>query len=110
MAPGAQNVPKMARKIVPYRIFLWPDGLTYLPLSGTVFPAWNPLGKQAEFLLAHLESVVQEVERVWQSMVVAVVTDASGECQKAQRLFLQKYPWIVVLDCYSHQVSHSHHF
>lgn len=66
--------------------------------------------KFAENFLAHLESVVQEVEKVWQSMVIAVVTDASGECRKARRLFLQKYPWIVVLDCFSHQVSHSHHY
>jgi len=36
--------------------------------------------------------------------VRGVVTDASGECQKARRLLGLKYPNIVVLDCYGHQV------
>jgi hypothetical protein len=36
---------------------------------------------------------------------VALVTDASGEARKARRLFAAKHPSIIVLDCYSHQVS-----
>jgi len=61
--------------------------------------------KTADNLLALLEDVVKEIEDKWGSYVVAVVTDASGECRKAKREFLKKYPWIVVLDCFSHQVS-----
>lgn len=64
--------------------------------------------KIAENFLAHLEAVVKFVEQVWLAIVIAIVTDASGECRKARRLFLAKYPWIVVLDCYAHQVSCQH--
>ena len=37
--------------------------------------------------------------------IVAIVTDASGECQKARCILGAKYPWLIVLDCYSHQVQ-----
>ena len=47
---------------------------------------------------------MKEVEEKWGAKVVAIVTDASGECRKARRILGQKYPWLVVLDCYSHQV------
>lgn len=40
----------------------------------------------------------------WGTIVVALVTDASGEARKARRLFAAKHPSIIVLDCYSHQV------
>ena len=36
---------------------------------------------------------------------MGLVTDASGESRKARRLFARKYPFLIVLDCYSHQVS-----
>jgi hypothetical protein len=61
--------------------------------------------KTAEKLLEHLEAAMKEVEEKWGAKVVAIVTDASGECQKARRILGQKYPWLVVLDCYSHQVQ-----
>ena len=63
--------------------------------------------KTAENLLKLLEEVVEEVEKEWGAQVVAVVTDASGESRKARRLFSRKYPHIMVLDCYAHQVSKS---
>lgn len=44
------------------------------------------------------------VTEEWGTIVVALVTDASGEACKARRLFAAKYPNIIVLDCYSHQV------
>jgi len=51
-----------------------------------------------------LEEVVAKLENTWGMTVVAIVTDASGEAQKACQLFAHKYPHIVVLDCYVHQV------
>lgn len=60
--------------------------------------------KTAENFLQLLEDAVKEVEEKWGTYVAAVVTDASGECRKARREFVQKYPWIVVLDCFAHQV------
>ena len=61
--------------------------------------------KTAEKLLEHLEAAMKEVEEKWGAKVIAIVTDASGECRKARRILGQKYPWLVVLDCYSHQVQ-----
>lgn len=61
--------------------------------------------KTADELLKHLEAAIKEVESQWGATVVAVVTDASGECRKARRILKERYPWMVVLDCYAHQVS-----
>ena len=36
--------------------------------------------KTAEKLLEHLEAAIKEVEEKWRAKVVAIVTDASGEC------------------------------
>src|ERR1700728_3024066 len=55
--------------------------------------------------MALLEEVIATVQDDWGAIVVAIVTDASGECRKARRLLGRKYPHIVVLDCYRHQVG-----
>jgi hypothetical protein len=61
--------------------------------------------KTAENLIKHLESVIVELREKWGVILVAIVTDASGKCRKARRILAQKYPWLIVLDCYAHQVS-----
>lgn len=61
-------------------------------------------------LLRVLEEVFEIVQNKWGGVVVAIVTDASGESRKARRLFVKKYPWVIVLDCYAHQVRHSRIF
>ena len=38
------------------------------------------------------------------AILVAVVTDASGECRKARRILAAEYTNIIFLDCYAHQV------
>ena len=60
--------------------------------------------KTAEQLMVLLEEVIATVQDKWGAIVVAIVTDASGECREARRLLGRKYPHIVVLDCYGHQV------
>jgi CO dehydrogenase/acetyl-CoA synthase delta subunit len=60
--------------------------------------------KTADKFLTLLEEVVKEIEEKWGSVVVAIVTDASGECRKARQEFVKKYPWIIALDCFAHQV------
>lgn len=60
--------------------------------------------KTAALLLVRLEAAITEVEERFNIKVVAVVTDASGECRKARRDLLKNYPYIVVIDCYAHQV------
>jgi len=52
----------------------------------------------------YLKDVISTVQDEWGAVVIAIVTDASGECRKARRLLGLKYPNIVVLDCYGHQV------
>ena len=61
--------------------------------------------KTADNMLRLLEQVFEEVENKWGATVVAVVTDASGECVKARKDFAQKFLHVIVIDCYSHQVS-----
>jgi hypothetical protein len=60
--------------------------------------------KTAEALLKKLENVLTTLQNDWGAILVGLVTDASGESRKARRLFGAKYPHIIVLDCYSHQV------
>ncbi|KAF5350685.1 hypothetical protein D9756_008505 [Leucocoprinus leucothites] len=61
--------------------------------------------KTAEKFLELLEKVYHEVEKEWNITIVAIVTDASGETRKARREFVKKYPSVVVLDCYAHQIN-----
>lgn len=61
--------------------------------------------KTAEELIKHLEEVLVTLRNEWGAIVVAIVTDASGECRKARRILARRYPHIVFLDCYAHQVS-----
>jgi hypothetical protein len=55
--------------------------------------------------LKEIEEVYNKLKNEWGVVVVGLVTDASGEARKARRLFARKYPFLIVLDCYSHQVS-----
>lgn len=54
--------------------------------------------------MIHLEKAIETVRVDYRATVVAVVTDASGECRKARRLLALEHPDIVFLDCYAHQV------
>ena len=54
--------------------------------------------------MAHLENAIKTVQIDYLAFLVAVVTDASGECRKARRTLALKYPDIIFLDCYAHQV------
>jgi hypothetical protein len=60
--------------------------------------------KNADHLLAYLEDALKTLQNDWGVVAVAVVTDASGECRKAKRKLAEKYPALIVIDCYSHQV------
>lgn len=60
--------------------------------------------KTAENLIIHLKNVMVEIKEKWGSEVVAIVTDASGECRKARQILAWQFPHLVFLDCYSHQV------
>jgi hypothetical protein len=60
--------------------------------------------KTAENYLAEIEQVYEKLNKEWGVIVVGLVTDASGESRKARQLFAKKYPFLIVLDCYSHQV------
>lgn len=64
--------------------------------------------KTAENLLKEIEQVLTLVTEDLGAIIVALVTDASGEARKARHLFAAKHPSIIVLDCYSHQVSSWH--
>jgi non-canonical (house-cleaning) NTP pyrophosphatase len=60
--------------------------------------------KTAENFAVHLENTIKVVRTEYFAVLVAVVTDASGECRKTRRILALKYPEIVFLDCYAHQV------
>ena len=60
--------------------------------------------KTAENLVQHLEWAMEELTTKWEIALVAIVTDASGECRKAKKILWLKYPSLIILDCYAHQV------
>ncbi|TFK17852.1 hypothetical protein FA15DRAFT_604314 [Coprinopsis marcescibilis] len=60
--------------------------------------------KTADHFLADLEAAYHKAQNEMKVSVICVVTDASGEAAKARRLFKLKYPHVIVLDCYAHQV------
>jgi hypothetical protein len=60
--------------------------------------------KTAENFVTHLENAVKTVRIDYHAFLIAVVTDASGECRKARKDLAWKYPDIIFLDCYAHQV------
>jgi hypothetical protein len=51
--------------------------------------------------------VIAELEDSWGVTVVAFTSDASGESLKARKMIKEKFPRIVVPDCYAHQVRQS---
>ena len=64
--------------------------------------------KSAENLVQHLERAIEELMMKWEITLVAIVTDASGECCKAKKILWLKYPSLIILDCYAHQVCQKH--
>lgn len=61
--------------------------------------------KMAPNFLKQLIEVYHIVEKDWKTNVVAIVTDSSGEAKRARKDFASKFPSVVVLDCFAHQVS-----
>ena len=60
--------------------------------------------KTAEHLKRHIKSVMAQLQTEWDVVLVAIVTDASGECRKARRELASEYPALIILDCWAHQV------
>ena len=58
----------------------------------------------AENFVIHLKNMINTVWTDYFAFLVAVVTDASGECRKARKILALKYPDIIFIDCYAHQV------
>ena len=58
----------------------------------------------AENLVQHLGRAIEELTMKWEITLVVIVTDASGECRKAKKILQLKYPSLIILDCYAHQV------
>jgi len=44
------------------------------------------------------------LKKDWNVAVIAIVSDTSGESRKARKSLGEKYKWLVVIDCYAHQV------
>lgn len=61
--------------------------------------------KTAENLLTLMIDVIEKLKIDWNVTVIAFTTDASGESRKARRLLAEKFPQIVVPDCYAHQIN-----
>lgn len=64
--------------------------------------------KDANSLLRLMLDEIKYAIEVLKLVVVAWCTDASGESAKMRRLLVKKFPWIVVLDCWAHQVRAPH--
>lgn len=63
--------------------------------------------KTAINLLRHMSDVYQIVTLEWKSVVIGLVTDASGESLRARKDFVLRFPAVIVTDCWGHQVRFS---
>ncbi|KAL6309075.1 hypothetical protein BKA93DRAFT_717676, partial [Sparassis latifolia] len=63
----------------------------------------SALPKTAENLLEIVLSEIKYYTEKLQVILVAWCTDASGESAKMRRLLVQRFPFLVVLDCWCHQ-------
>ncbi|KAI0827853.1 hypothetical protein BC628DRAFT_1317586 [Trametes gibbosa] len=61
--------------------------------------------KTANKFLEHIEEVIKHIKTTWQVEHAAFTSDASGESRAARIMLLAKYAYLIVLDCYAHQVS-----
>ncbi|KAI0633207.1 ribonuclease H-like domain-containing protein [Trametes polyzona] len=61
--------------------------------------------KTADRFLQHIEETFQKVKEEWSVDVAGFASDASGESRAARLALLAKCPWLIVLDCYGHQVN-----
>ncbi|PCH39629.1 hypothetical protein WOLCODRAFT_85990, partial [Wolfiporia cocos MD-104 SS10] len=61
--------------------------------------------KSAENLLALVISEIKYCMEVLHTVIVTWCTDASGESRKMRRLLQQKFPWIITVDCWAHQIN-----
>lgn len=56
----------------------------------------------------HLRNIIlnvkEDVESDWRVSIIAITSDASGESRAARKSILQDFPWLVMPDCYAHQV------
>lgn len=66
----------------------------------------SDIRKNAENLLEFIVSEVRYCVDTLGTRLVAWCTDASGESRKMRRLLREKFPWIITLDCWAHQVRH----
>lgn len=61
--------------------------------------------KTAENLLKLMPEVLEILRKEWGVEPIVFTTDASGESRKARRLLLQLMPYLIVPDCYAHQIN-----
>ncbi|KIY61097.1 hypothetical protein CYLTODRAFT_460140 [Cylindrobasidium torrendii FP15055 ss-10] len=57
-------------------------------------------------LYIELNKVVMELEgKKYKITVAAITADAAGESRKARKMYGKSHPWVIVLDCFAHQVN-----
>ncbi|KAJ3008701.1 hypothetical protein NUW54_g3057 [Trametes sanguinea] len=61
--------------------------------------------KTTEYLLRHIQEVLEIIKRDWAVTVVAVTSDCSGESRAARAALVKDRPELVAPDCYAHQVE-----
>ncbi|KAJ3519444.1 hypothetical protein NMY22_g13201 [Coprinellus aureogranulatus] len=61
--------------------------------------------KTAENLLAIVVKEITYILTTLKVVLVAWCTDASGESKKMRRVLRMKYPWLVTIDCWAHQIN-----
>ncbi|THU86689.1 hypothetical protein K435DRAFT_607976, partial [Dendrothele bispora CBS 962.96] len=61
--------------------------------------------KTAVNLMIIILNKMKRIHEFFKVILVAWCTDASGESAKMHRDLLEKFPWLVVLDCWAHQIN-----
>lgn len=62
--------------------------------------------KTAAHLYTEMNKIVLELEgERYEIAVAAIVADAAGESRKARKKYGRTHPWVIILDCFAHQVG-----
>ncbi|KAH8101722.1 ribonuclease H-like domain-containing protein [Cristinia sonorae] len=61
--------------------------------------------KNADTLLGIVIANIAYALEVCRMMVIAWCSDAGGDSASMRRKLLQRYPWLIVLDCWAHQLN-----
>ncbi|THV04529.1 hypothetical protein K435DRAFT_649113 [Dendrothele bispora CBS 962.96] len=94
---GWKNIVKNSLITAMINVEYWPYLLSVTDVSS--------IPKTAKTLLKIVKCEMKMICKAFGVILVTWCTDCGGDAAKMRRLLVRKYPWIIVLDCWAHQLQ-----